>query len=451
MKKVLCCLVFFIISASLFALNTPYLTGYTGFSGHFTGDSDDSTLLLFGQGYLGAQLHFKDTFIATGELSVKTGDILSGDILKGPENIDESVLKINELSGVFKLNTGSIAHYFSAFYGEYEPIGSDTFLQRHFGIERITSDLTSTFSGQNGSSINRFYGAGISYVLQPSESLAAGIYLYEDYEKYKYSSFNYWNYKGDEGERAFNVAVRLAGVLPFITWDWSTGVAFPQSSKTSGRIAEIKFFSINTGLNLLIGNPSATTSVFVQTGFSDLMVDPEHIVDPRHDYDINFRDMMSNLYALVEPRLKLRKADLSLTLFNIPYAKASEMFYLGNFTGNEEQNEYGGYNTCEDGYNNVNPCGIDFNVSSSYFHLLDKNFTFGMHTTLAIGGRTLRDIYKDDSGSKKWNVFASPYIKAPVRGGELFGAASVCMTQLFRGDSSSASAVNIRIGYKANF
>ncbi len=490
-KRILCHLALLLaISTSLQALESPYLTGYAGLLGNLTvwpnsyhkPDKEEDTFIeqlektfkdpaLFAQGYFGGQLLFHNFLILRGEFGIDSDDILGESPLDSPRYLN-SIFRPQELSAVVKLQSSSATHYLSAFYGEYEPIGSDVFLQRQFGIAPIRSDLTSSFTSLNGASINESYGAGLSYVLHLSSPIAVGLYLYkdrrDDYEKV------YWSWRNDIRDQAgsiprqgaYNADFRVAGAFDYLTFDFRGGVALPEDS-IQGSLDEgfmnMNYLSLKAGLSVLGGKPSSTFNVLLQTGFSDLLVDPGHKkLNPRrkldpdyeegYDKTLNWNNAAENFYFLLEPRINLRQEKFSVTAFNIPYSQAHKMFYLNNYNGGgQHKDEY------VNPYNRkfTNPCGIDLHAATSRFHLGDKNLTTGVHLTFSMGGQTVHELYRDDKHRENkdyWSkaVFVTPYAKLPVHGGELFAATTVS-SQIFKRENNWPSSVSVKVGFKINF
>ncbi len=544
MKKILSHAVLLLTAITyLHAFETPYFTGYTGFLGNLTStpnsyrkpDKEEDTFSeqieetfadpqLFAQGYFGGQLQFKDFLILRGEFGVdsnlynpldtnpympkikdnetrymtraKEQSIIGKNILDKPSSLN-SIFQVNEASAVVKLQTSTVTHYLSLFYGEYEPIGSDVFLQRQFGIGPIRSDLTSSFSSLNGTSINESYGAGFSYVLRLASPIAAGIYLYKDRNEMEEGTYRTWDDKekrwtynskniykswqvdpadkisNPRQQEAFNADFRVAGAFDYLTFDFRTGLALPEDTSegsVENGFMNINYLSLKAGVSVLAGKPTSMFNVLLQTGFSDLLLDPGYVKTPKwketedglvkNKSVLNWNNAAENFYFLLEPRLNLRQAKFSVTAFNIPYSQANKMFYLNNYNG--------GVNHRDDYMNEkrrnsyvrpyLNPCGIDFHAATDFLQLGDKNLTTGVHVTLSMGGQTFMDLYRDSKSDGKegnkhyWNktAFITPYAKLPVHGGEVFAAATVS-THIFDKQDNWPSSVSVKVGFKINF
>ena len=94
--------------------------------------------------------------------------------MSGRNVFTDSKFKIDEISVVFRSKGLNSTNYFSIFMGTYEPIGSDIFLRRQFGIQPIMSKITESWLGIAGSVIYPLFGMGIADVVhfstQPLDS-----------------------------------------------------------------------------------------------------------------------------------------------------------------------------------------------------------------------------------------------------------------------------------------
>ncbi len=441
----------FLTSTQTFA--SPAFKGFAGFLGNFTiapngyykFDTNEDTFseqikntfenpVLSTQGYFGGQIQFQDTLILRAEFSVFAKDIFGKSIVESPFKTTSSrmnsLFQIQEASAVYKLQTNSLTHFFSAFFGEYEPIGSDVFLQRQFGIAPIHSDLTSTFSSLNGISINESYGAGIAYIARSGNfqrPLAAGIYIFRDWD-------------GNNG--ATNADFRIGGAFNYVTFDFRTGFALPDKTDDDESFPS-DYARFNAGVSILGGKQTSIFNVLLQTGFSNLILDPRHKISKETIYKHWAAD---SFYFLLEPRVNLRQAKFSLTAFNIPYSQASKMFFLNNYNGGRTDPKG------RDSRNFVNPCGIDLHASTSLLRLGDKNLTTGLHVTISMGGQTIQDMYYDRENTNPWKktVFVSPYAKLPLQGGEVYAATTIS-SHIFNQEDNWPSCVSVKVGFKINF
>ncbi len=454
MKKKTCHVVLLCtLFASLQVFASPEFKGFAGFlgnltvapNGYYKFDTEEDSFseqikktfdnpILSAQGYFGGQVQFQDSLILRVEFSVFAKDIFGKSILESPflkkNTRTNSLFQIQEASAVYKLQTNSLTHFLSAFYGEYEPIGSDVFLQRQFGIAPIHSDLTYTFNSLNGISINERYGGGISYIARSNNvqrPLAAGIYLFRD-----------WNgYRG-----ATNADFRIGGAFDYVTFDLRTGFSLPDKADED-ESNSIDYVTFNAGFSMLGGKQTSIFNVLLQAGFSDLVLDPLHKTSNETIYK-NWA--AESFYFLFEPRVNLRKAKFSVTAFNIPYSQASKMFFLNNYNGGRKDPQG------KDSRNFVNPCGIDLHASTNSLRLGDNELTTGLHVTISMGGQTVQDMYYDRENENPWKktVFVSPYAKLPLRGGEVYAATTIS-SHIFNKEDNWPSCVSVKVGFKINF
>ena len=146
MKSILAA-AFLSLAAGLFA--EPAFSGYSGGKVNYAANEEetekydpDLTLQAFFQG----QFNFSQNMWGRLEFSIDTGDFLSKELF----HKTSATFEIDELSLIFKSNSDSDANYFSIFMGTYDPIGSDIFLQRYFGIQPIASKITESWLGLAG-------------------------------------------------------------------------------------------------------------------------------------------------------------------------------------------------------------------------------------------------------------------------------------------------------------
>lgn len=434
MKKTACTLFTYIcLLAQLSAFETPYIKGHAGLMSRGAAarsdpisDSEEPTFSVdaSAQGYFGAEVDISDKLILRSDFLVDSAFLL--DISKdgvGKEFLKDkgtvpATFQVEELSATYAFHTKSVIHYLSAFLGEFEPVGMDTFLERQFGILPISSALTRTWSGQSGANINDFYGAGVSYMLRFEQPVAVGFYLYQDFDRLNATN----------PQNNFNTDLRFAFAFPYVTLDWDIGLGFPHGS-TKGtfetEVLIVRYVTLRTGLNMLIGNPSDPVSLLVQGGFSEV----EAGFDAYENHNF-VEDLVQNLYFLVEPRVKIRDVDLTLTFFNRPSTQTIPMIY------NFEQK--GGM-------------GADLGVSTDHFHLGNLNFTIGMHATVSDQSTLYDIVYGSGSFFGDPHFTLTPYVTIPLFGGSITSAVSVDITKLIDDSSFWVKSLSFWLGFRAEF
>lgn len=401
-KKVLCGIIASCAFASLSALDLPFFSGYAGILGDITSDSASSTFdpQMTTQAFFSGQLDFGGVLFMRGELFLKTSDILE----KGVFEDTDSKFRVNEFSITFHQKAVSTSHFFSLFMGNYEPIGSDMFLQRQFGIKPITSLVTESWNGLCGSTVYPFYGIGGSYVMHFESPIAVGVYAFA-------------NKDDATDENVFNADLRFACVFRNFSLDLSAGLAFPheQSITETGEnvVLLIRTETLHAGLNMLVGN-RYSLSLFTQAGFSNLDVNPEQSSKLNIDAD--------DMYLLVEPRLVTRQFQLNLTAFSIPQESIDKMLYLHDTLG-------------------ANVC-----IVTDHLYIENTNFTFGIHTTLSFPGKTFMDA-SDYANILSWdrNLYVTPFTSMPLLGGTLRASVSVNCLDIA---DNWMSAIKGSVGYR---
>ena len=172
------------------AFSQPSFSGYSGGKLNYSTNQEvtdkydpDLSLQAFFQG----QFNFNQNMWGHLEFSIDTQDFLSKELF----HKTEAFFKIDEVSLIFKSKADDNANYFSIFMGTYDPIGSDIFLQRYFGIKPIASKITESWLGLAGSILYPHFGMGIADVKRfMSSPIALGGYAYINHEDNKYYVFN---------------------------------------------------------------------------------------------------------------------------------------------------------------------------------------------------------------------------------------------------------------------
>lgn len=382
----------------------PFFSGYAGIKDDVTSDPDSSSFdpVMTAQAFFAGQIAFSPNFLVRTELSVQTADILKAGLFKDTD----ATFCIDELSLTYRHQLLNTSQYFSLFLGTYEPIGSDLFLQRQFGIKPISSHITESWLGLHGSVVYPFYGAGGSYVIHFDKApIASGIYIYE-------------NHENDNDDAEMNVDFRIASVMQYFTVDFAAGLGAPLETKNGDAnvILLINTLYLHTGINMLIGN-SYTSSLFLQGGFANLPVRAE---------DTSTKLDSSDIYLIAEPRLVTRQFQAHLTMFSFPQETADKLVFIDD------------------------TFGFNLALFTDNLYVRNTNVTFGFNTTLSFPGKNFLDLSDklalfDNDG---YNVRVSPYVALPVMTGTLHLMLQATITDFIRGESWP-SALEFNIGYKA--
>ncbi|MBE6353424.1 hypothetical protein [Treponema sp.] len=420
MKRLLSILMAAFMTTAAFALDMPFFNGYAGLLGNMTGkkDADSYDPDIDIEAFFSGQLDFSGKFLARGEFYISSEDLLQNDLFEETTQ-NNAIFRIEELSATYKMSTTASSHYFSVFLGNFEPIGSDIFLQRQFGIQPVTSKLTASWHSLSGASVYPFYGSGISYVYHPESSGAFGLYFYMNKQT-----------EEDETKNVMNLDLRLAKLFSNLTVDFSAGLGFPvENTDENGNkvFLLVREIQLHAGMNFLLGN-RYTTSFFMQGGFNKFVLSS----DNETSHKITFAD----LYFLIEPRLTLRLFQLNIAAFNIPRESAEHMMYLKRATDKDE--------------NITNLLGLNANVVTDHLYLGNTNFTFGIHSTLILTDSDFEALKDDPKVVLDWNyeIYVTPYVSMPVLGGTMNASLAASILD-FKDDWKSA--VDFSLGFKTRF
>ena len=294
-------------------LSATSFSGYAGIAGNLTNEPlstrEDTDVRLPMDSFLTGQLEFSNFLIVRGEISFRPENVLKTGLL----SYTDTYFRINELSGTIRVNTDYFTHYLALFMGRYESIGSDIFMQRHFGIKPFNSKLTENWRGTAEPVIYPFEKYGLSYVAQPSTNFASGLYLYSC----------------DEGDsRVINADLRFALSTYIVKTDFAFGVGVPFGDGNVGgndqAVFAIHSIDLHYGLTSLI-TLGERSELFLQNGITKLSFTGNGN-PPELDDD--------NLSFLIEPRFLVGdNSRFSLSLFQVSKDCKDESFFLHGLLG----------------------------------------------------------------------------------------------------------------------
>lgn len=395
------------LSSAIFAS-----TFFSGLAGGKIGYTSDQTTTKDGkniidpelklQAFFAGQFNFTQNTWARMELSIDTEDFINQSLFTSTD----SSFQIDELSFTARNQTLKLSNYFSAFMGTYDPIGSDIFLQRYFPTGEISSRLTDSWLGLDGSILYPHFGIGISDVMRLyNQPVAFGGYLYLNHEDRKYY--------------VLNSDLRFACNYRYITCDFATGIGTPLSNKYKGQpvILAIEKIYWHCGTTLLVGN-SYTQSLYAQAGIFNIELKAEKKINPE--------TLINDTYLLLEPRFLFGKTHLNLTLFTLPAATVKKIQYIDD------------------------TLGADINFYSENLSFTGSPFTIGLHTQLSFENKNLTNL-KDfpDFFKKKtrcYNINVMPYVSTTFLSGQLNSMLKIdCMKFA---DAAWYEAFSADIGYK---
>lgn len=388
-----------ILSANAFG--EMFFSGFAGAKFDFQSDKESDSYDPEGSfhSFFAGQMNLSKDCIVHGEFSLKTESLSGGDFYKKTP----AEFQIDELSITFRKPLLASTNYLSFFTGTYEPIGSDIFLRRQFGIKPICSKLLEGWLGLAGSVIYPMFGVGGSEIIHfDSQPIASGIYIYINREI--------------EDSYILNGDFRWACVYRFFTLDVDAGVGVPLvEDKRDEAYFVIDSIYGRTGINMLIGN-SYTTSFFVQAGFTEIPF-------KKKNESVTFDE--NKAYFLFEPRFRNNKCSFELTAFSLPKETVQEMLFLDE------------------------TLGINFNTYTDNLYIKTRPFTFGLHSTLAFKDKHYNDLKDFSSLFDDYQITASPYIETRLGNGILHSMMKLKITDMI--EDSWYKAVKLSIGYKAQF
>ena len=387
-----------------------------GFDSDKTSEDFDPQMKI--QSFFAGQFNISDNFILHGEFSIKTNDLIDNSIFKETP----AAFQVDELSAVIRKPFAGTTNYLSAFVGTYEPIGSDIFLRRHFGIQPISSIITESWLGIAGSVIYPLFGAGISDVIHfESQPIATGLYAYVNHEK--------------DDSFVLNLDGRFACVYRYFTLDFATGLGSPLNTKEY----DDAFLVIDTlywraGMNLLIGN-MYTSSLFLQAGVSEVPF-------KKSEQNLSIRDIKT--YLLIEPRLNLSKCRIDLTAFSLPTDKKDdEEVSASDDTEPVKQTSVEEFIFIED------TLGVSINIHSDDLYIKNQNFMFGIQTSLSFPDKEFYDLKDFDTLFDDYTICLTPYLQTKIFNGELHTLLKCRITDFM--NDKWYNGLNFSIGYKAQF
>lgn len=397
-------LIFLILLGSIFSLHAEvFFSGLSGAKFDFSSDPESSGFDpdLKVQSFFSGQFNLSENVITHMEFSLGTANLLEDSIFrKTPADF-----QVDELSLVIRAQFYSMVNYLSVFAGTYEPIGSDIFLRRQFGIQPISSRLTESWLGLAGSVIYPLFGVGGADVIHfTSAPVATGLYVYVNHEL--------------DDSYVWNADARFACVYRFFAFDMAGGIGVPLNSGDDNSDAFLVIDKIycRGAFNMLIGNKYTKASLYLQGGTSEVPLTKKN-----SSFDIS----ASKTYILIEPRFRMGLVNMNLTFFSLP-EETAKSFYLidGTF-------------------------GINLDLFSNTFNYGVKTMMFGVSSQFSFDNLYFDVLKSPGDFNDDWTISISPYIQSNFGKGELHTMIQLRPTDIFNGDASSCWS--LKIGYKTQF
>lgn len=396
-RKITLLLIVFASSSFVFA-NVSF-SGFAGGKADFSSDTPEKfSPELKIQSYFSGQLSISEDLLARAEFSVATDDLIENSVFKKTP----AEFQIDELSIIFRRRLLDSANYLSAFVGTYEPIGSDIFLRRQFGIQPVASRLMESWLGLAGSVIYPLFGVGISDVLHfNAQPIALGTYIYINHEL--------------DNSYVFNTDFRFACVYRLFTFDLSAGVGVPLKQNNSyENILVVDTLYWRTGMNMLIGN-NYTTSLFIQAGISSVPF-KKHTSLQLSDFE--------NAYILIEPRFRAKEFQVNITAFSLPQETVSSSLFIND------------------------TLGLNIDVFTDNLYIKNKVFVFGINSSLSFADKDYLDFGRITEFFKEdYTIAIAPYIATSFYNGEFHTSLKAVLSDMI--NNRWGTAFKLSVGYKS--
>ena len=398
-----------IILSSIFLLTLtsvlsadPFISGNAGGKTKFTPRSENEKLKLdmsFLAFYSG-QINFSPDIWSRAGFSLETQNLIS----KAPFTKTDSMFQVDEISITFRHKLDSLSNYFSFFMGSFDPVGSDIFLQRQFGINSITSKLSETWLGPNSNLIYAQSGIGICDIIRFKSPIAAGIYAYINHE--------------DSDYYVFNSDFRIGSTRRYLSYDFAGGISAPVATKKYDNIIlAVEGVNWHAAGTILLGN-NYTTSLFLQSG-----INKGYFAPTSEKSVIDIKD----LYLIVEPRFINTKVKTHLSLFTLPQSTAQNLLFIKG------------------------TLGTNLNIFSDTLTTRNTGLDFGANISFSFSDINLLTLYKINGAmeSGEYNIIFTPYILSKISEGQINAMLSLnVMGFVLR---KPEQAVLFNIAYKTSF
>lgn len=398
----------------------PYFSGTIGIGGKVQPESEKFPKILMDSYFAGQFDLSQNLFLRTSFSMYTTESILKDITFKNTE----AIFNLDEISLTYRGSFGQISHLLGVYLGEYEPVGSDVFLQRQFGIPSFASRLTESICGISRAKIYNMSGIGGSYVVKLPKNIALGANIY--YNKTE----NFETPEEDDIAESFNTDFRLASAGKVGAIDFSFGLTMPMKREiihdngdTQKVILLVERADMHAGLTAFLGSSNSSSLLF-QAGFTKL------IIDPNEENDEKFLSL-KDVYILVEPRFVSKSMCFSLALFNMPKETRENLFYIDN------------------------PVGINVSLYTPWISLSGRKSQFGLMTTLSSSDSLDKIIVQqqtsefDEEKISNLGLHISPYGIIYLGGGKLNFSLNVNAFNIKDWDTL-LNNISIIAGYKVN-
>lgn len=394
LSVLLCLSIFPVFSESFFS---GIAGGKLKMTPDFEGESVKPAMTL--QAFFSGQINFSQNAWSHMEFSIDTKNLVSETLFDSTD----ALFQVDELSVIFRHNIETISNYLSVFMGTYDPIGSDIFLQRQFGISPITSKITESWLGMAGSLLYPHFGAGISDVLRFSSPYAAGLYAYVNHEDADYF--------------VFNADARFGGTKRFFTFDLAAGIGAPLATKKyEDAVLVVEKVNWHAGTTMLLGN-NYTPALFVQAGVYNA------VFKSHEEKEFNWND----LYFLVEPRFSYKGVKMHFSVFCLPQKTVNNLLFVND------------------------KIGFNFNFFTDTMNTRNTGADFGMNTAFTIKELSLGEIKNIPQAllSRNFNLHITPYVSSKFMSGEVHSMLSFNIMEFFQ--TNWGESLQLNVSYKTYF
>ena len=351
--------------------------------------------------YIESQFNFADNIWSHFNFSLKTDDFLSVDLFSETD----SKFRIDEISVIIKSPIEASTNYFGVYMGAYDPIGSDLFFQRYFGLLPTSSVLTKSWLGQAGSILYPHFGIGIADVVKlHNYPLAFGLYAYVNNEDEKYY--------------VFNADLRFGAVYRYFAIDIAGGLGAPLSDKYNGEgvIVVVDKLYWHAGTTILIGN-NYTQSLYLQAGIFNASFTKDNdalITDPDH------------IYFLVEPRFRFKNTHMNISAWSIPKECVDNFIYVSDTLGASV---------------------VVYNDTLSWG---SHQINLGTIFSLSFPNKTFMDLASPLQlfVNRDFNVDITPYLSTNLLSGEIHFQSTIRIMEFLR--NNWYNGITFEVGYKTS-
>lgn len=367
--------------------------------------------------FAAVQFDFAEKFTLRGEMDFfSDGNSISAfdgnEFLKAEGG--NTSLSLHELSFIYTKRAIKSTHFFSAFLGYHEPIGTDTFLMRQFGCDPISSSLTKSFSNISGIPLYYNSGLGISYFSRLEKaplSLGGSLCFFKnDIEGFDAS-----------GARTLNIDFRLATSFPVITADLGFGFGFPlendfdfidkeEEYSISIRVKDVFY---NFGINMLLGNKYGH-GLLLQFGMKNFSLGKKS-TSPN-----------SRVTFMLEPRLRFRTFKLNFAVYSFEEKNVKKTLYL------------------------VDPLGVGLTVEFDSIPAKIAHISAGFHLVASVD-KEIRDDFSFDFDISDLNFYVSPFVDIPLSSSMSINVMGQIGLQNLLGGDRFDLKIKAMVGFKKQF